>query len=54
MKNATLFSLAIHGVLLALLIPGFGTHGLWAVFTVLMIPRAMTLGFYYPCLVKSV
>ena len=54
MQNAMLFSLAIHGVLLALLVPGFGTHGLWAAFTVFMIARTMTLGSYYQSLVKSV
>lgn len=54
MRNAMLFSLAIYGFALALLVPTFGNHGLWAAFTVFMIARAVTLGFYYPALQKSV
>jgi multidrug resistance protein, MATE family len=54
MRNAMLFSLAIYGFAVALLVPGFGNHGLWAAFTVFMIARAVTLGFYYPALQKSI
>ncbi|MBL6932095.1 MAG: MATE family efflux transporter [Rhodospirillales bacterium] len=54
MRNAMLFSLAIYGLALALLVPTLGNHGLWAAFAVLMIARAVTLGLYYPDLEKSV
>ncbi len=54
MRNAMLFSIAIYGLALALLVPYFGNHGLWAAFAVLMVARAVTLGLYYPALEKSV
>ena len=54
MRNAMLFSLVIFGLALALLVPSFANHGLWAAFAIFMIGRAVTLGFYYPALERSV
>ncbi|HJN25735.1 MAG TPA: MATE family efflux transporter [Rhodospirillales bacterium] len=54
MRNAMVFSLIIFVGALVLLVPGFGNHGLWAAFTILMIARAITLGLYYPALERSV
>jgi multidrug resistance protein, MATE family len=54
MRNAMLASLVLFAGALAILIPPFDNHGLWAAFAVLMIARAVTLGFYYPALERSI
>ena len=35
------------------LLSGWGNHGLWAALIVLMVVRAMTLGFWYPRIVRD-
>ncbi len=54
MRNAMLISLAVFTGAVFLLVPPFGSHGLWAALSVLMIARAATLAFYYPALERSV
>ncbi len=48
MRNAMIASLAVYGGALAILVPSFGNHGLWAAFMVLMVARAVTLAMFYP------
>jgi MATE family multidrug resistance protein len=54
MRNAMMISLLVFILALSLLVPAYANHGLWAALTVLMITRAIALGFYYPALEKSV
>lgn len=50
MRNAMLVSVAVYAGALALLLPTFGNHGLWAALTVLNLTRGLTLGLRYPAL----
>ncbi len=47
MRNAMLQAVGIYGLAVALLVPLFGNHGLWAALMVLNIARAVTLGWRY-------
>ncbi len=53
MRNAMLVSFAIYLLLWWVLRP-YGNHGLWAAFIGFMIARALTLGWFYPALVRAV
>lgn len=53
MRNAMLASIAIFFAAWWLL-RGWGNHGLWAALHVSYLARALTLGWYYPRLAKSV
>ena len=48
MRNAMLISMALYLVLLSLLVPYWGNHGLFLALSLFMLIRALTLGFYYP------
>ncbi|WP_372839816.1 MATE family efflux transporter [Phaeovulum sp.] len=48
MRNAMLTSVAIYVAAVALLLPAFGNHGLWAALMVLNAARGLTLAAYYP------
>ncbi len=50
MRNAMLLSVAVYAIALALLLPGFGNHGLWAALMVLNATRGITLAARYPAL----
>ncbi len=50
MRNAMLISVAVYAGALALLLPAFGNHGLWAALMVLNATRALTLARRYPAL----
>ncbi len=50
MRNAMLISVAVYSGALALLLPAFGNHGLWAALMVLNATRALTLAWRYPAL----
>ena len=50
LRNAALISVAIYAAALALLLPGFGNHGLWAALMVLNLARGVTLAVRYPAL----
>ena len=54
MRNAMLQSVAIYALAVAILVPLFGNHGLWAALMVLNIARAVTLGLRYPALEAGV
>ena len=55
--RAMLVSMAISGafflVAMAVLVPLFANHGLWAAYLVFMVARAVTLGAAYPALERS-
>lgn len=53
MRNAMLMSMLIYLALLALLIPAWGNHGLFLSLSLFMLIRALTLGYYYPNIVKA-
>ena len=50
MRNAMLLSVAVYAIALALLLPRFGNHGLWAALMVLNATRGITLAARYPAL----
>ncbi len=54
MRNAMLVSVLIYGVALAILMPAFGNHGLWAALMVLNVARGITLFIRYPALERDV
>lgn len=50
LRNAMLIAVAIYAAALALLLPAYGNHGLWAALMVLNLARMATLAFRYPAL----
>jgi MATE family multidrug resistance protein len=48
MRNAMILCVALYAVALAILLPPFGNHGLWASLMVLNILRGVTLGLGWP------
>ena len=50
MRNAAIASGAVYVAALALLVPAFGNHGLWAALMVLNATRGLTLAVRYPAL----
>ncbi len=50
MRNAALLSVSIYAAAIAILLPAFGNHGLWAALMVLNATRGVTLGARYPAL----
>ena len=53
MRNMMFISFCIYLIALALLLPAYGNHGLWASLIIFSIARGVTLGFKYPALEKS-
>jgi MATE family multidrug resistance protein len=53
MRNAMFISLAVFLGAVWLFLPLWGNHGLWAAIIVLMAVRALTLGFWYPRIVRD-
>ncbi len=53
MRNAMLVSVAVYAGALMLLLPAFGNHGLWAGLMVLNVTRAVTLGLYWPAVLRA-
>jgi MATE family, multidrug efflux pump len=53
MRNAMVISLVVFLLAVWLFLPLWGNHGLWAALTVFMIARAITLGFWYPRIVRD-
>jgi len=54
MRNMMFISFCIYLIALALLLPSYGNHGLWASLIIFSIARGITLGFKYPALEGSV
>ncbi|MEV8465753.1 MATE family efflux transporter [Fluviibacterium sp. DFM31] len=50
MRNMMVISVLAYGLALALLMPAFGNHGLWAALLVSFVVRGLTLGLRYPAL----
>ena len=50
MRNMMFISFCIYLIALALLLPSYGNHGLWASLIIFSIARGVTLGFKYPAL----
>ncbi len=53
MRNAMLVSVAIYASALTLLLPAYGNHGLWAGLMVLNVTRGITLGLYWPRVLRA-
>jgi MATE family multidrug resistance protein len=53
MRNAMFVSLLVFLGAVWLFLPLWGNHGLWAALIVLMMVRAVTLGFWYPRIVRD-
>jgi MATE family multidrug resistance protein len=50
LRNAMVLSVAVYAAALAVLLPPFGNHGLWASLMILNATRGITLGLRYPAL----
>ncbi|WP_226925693.1 MULTISPECIES: MATE family efflux transporter [unclassified Meridianimarinicoccus] len=50
MRNMMVVSVLAYGAALAVLMPAFGNHGLWAALMVSFVVRGVTLGLRYPAL----
>jgi MATE family multidrug resistance protein len=54
MRNMMFISFCVYLIALALLLPKYGNHGLWASLIIFSIARGLTLGYKYPKLEASV
>lgn len=54
LRNAMLMSVGLYLPACWLLVPWLGNHGLWLALTLFMAMRAVTLGLYYPGLLRSI
>ncbi len=53
MRNMMFISFCVYLIALAILLPIYGNHGLWASLIIFSITRGVTLGFKYPALEAS-
>ncbi len=53
MRNMMFISFCVYLIALAILLPIYGNHGLWASLIIFSIARGVTLGFKYPALEVS-
>ncbi|WP_299649709.1 MATE family efflux transporter [uncultured Jannaschia sp.] len=53
MRNMMVLSTICYGAAMALLVPAFGNHGLWAALMVSFAARGITLGLRYPALERA-
>ena len=53
MRNMMALSFAVYVASVAVLLPLFGNHGLWAALTLFLVVRAVTLGARYPALERA-
>lgn len=54
MRNAMLVSMLVYLALLQWLVPQWGNHGLFLGLSLFMLIRAITLGWYYPRIVRAI
>ncbi|MEH6455829.1 MAG: MATE family efflux transporter [Cocleimonas sp.] len=54
MRNAMIISMLIYLALLQVLIPQWGNHGLFLGLSLFMVIRAITLGLYYPRIIRGI
>ena len=50
MRNMMVLSFAVYAVAVAVLMPSFGNHGLWAALLISFVARGVTLAWRYPAL----
>ena len=53
MRNAMLISVAVYAGALTVLLPAFGNHGLWAGLMLLNVTRGVTMGLYWPAVIRA-
>lgn len=53
MRNGMLISVAVFVISAELLVPQWGNHGLWLSYHIFMVARAITLGAWFPRIVKA-
>ena len=53
MRNMMVLSFVVYAGAVALLLPLFGNHGLWAAMLIFFVARAVTLGARYPALERA-
>lgn len=53
MRNMMLISTCVYGAALAVLLPTFGNHGLWASLLIFFVARGVTLAWRYPALERA-
>lgn len=53
MRNSMLISLAVFVLAAELLVPALGNHGLWLSYYVLMLARTLTLGGWFPRILRA-
>jgi MATE family multidrug resistance protein len=54
MRNGMLISLGFFLLAVSMLIPRLGNHGLWLALMLFMVVRAVTLGAWYPRVVRAI
>jgi len=54
MRRAMIWSVAVYGLAVWILLPAYGNDGLWAALMVFFVARAVTLAWRYPRLEASV
>jgi multidrug resistance protein, MATE family len=53
MRDMMLLSFVVYLAVLAVCVPAFGNHGIWAAHSVFFIARAITLAWKYPGLARA-
>jgi MATE family multidrug resistance protein len=54
MRNAMILSLIVYLVAVEIFRPLLGNHGIWLGFTLFMVARGVTLGYYFPRIERSI
>lgn len=54
MRNSMAFSLLVFVIALALMVPAWGNHGLWASFSLFMLTRGLTMAMGWPRLMSEI
>jgi len=53
MRNMMIISVCFYGLFIAILLPAYGNHGLWASLVLFLLVRGITLGARYPALERA-
>ena len=54
MRNAMVLSLIVYLIAVEVFRPMYGNHGIWLGFTLFMVARGLTLGYYFPRIEKRI
>jgi len=54
MRNAMVLSLIVYLIAVEVFRPMYGNHGIWLGFTLFMVARGVTLGYYFPRIERSI